>query len=216
MKKQILPPTHCQPFNSEQSDKPLCFGKEFFMEEIWKDIDGYEGMYQISSFGNVRSLTRTYWNGKTESKLPGRVLVINYSKNYPTIHLCKHSVRKTIMIHRLVAIYFIPNPSNKLTVNHKDGNKTNNAATNLEWATQSENAFHSFRELGRVSSSSGRRGILWPLSKKVIQYSREGVQIKLWNSIADIKRELGINHNDISSCCHGRLKTAGGFKFQFA
>lgn len=118
--------------------------------EIWKPIEGYEGLFEVSDRGNVRSLDKydrngRFWKGKTLSK---NVV----SSGYHRVVLCVNNCSKHMYVHRLVADAFIPNPENKETVNHKDGDKTNNAVDNLEWATQGENIKHSFRELGHKKS----------------------------------------------------------------
>lgn len=104
------------------------------MQEIWKDIKGYEGLYQISNFGRV--------------KRNGNILKPIDSHGYKYVHLCnKNHERKNHAIHRLVALTFIYNPSNLPQVNHIDGDKSNNLITNLEWVTATENAYHKSRVL---------------------------------------------------------------------
>lgn len=110
--------------------------------EQWVDIKGYEGWYQISSYGNVRSLDRVssdgrLYKGKERAKCFDR-------RGYCVLVLCKEGKQKTHKFHRLVAEHFIPNPRAKETVNHIDGNKENNNVDNLEWCTQSENQKHAF------------------------------------------------------------------------
>jgi len=109
--------------------------------EIWKDIEGYEGYYQVSNQGNVRSLDKIITNNKgvTYERL-GKILSFNLNAGYPQIYLSKNGVVRTYRIHRLVAQAFIPNPENKPTVNHKDETRTNNNDWNLEWATYKENS----------------------------------------------------------------------------
>lgn len=124
------------------------------IEEIWKDIKDYEGMYQISSFGRVRSLDRIVNSscGKTQ-KIKGKLLIICYNKrvNVYEIHLRKDNKRKCFKIHRLVAEAFVYNddPINKTTVNHIDGDRSNNKSSNLEWVSYSENEKHAYDKLHR-------------------------------------------------------------------
>ncbi len=111
-------------------------------KEIWKDIKDYEGLYQISNMGRVRSLERQTSHGH---KLIERILTpVNDKDGYLGIRISKDGTAKGFKIHRLVANAFIPNLENKPTVNHIDGNKKNNAVCNLEWATHSENARHAY------------------------------------------------------------------------
>lgn len=112
--------------------------------EIWKDIEGYEGFYQINCNGHVKSL-RT---GKTLK--PGTI------NGYYSITLCVNFLHKSFLVHRLIAKSFIPNPDNKPCINHKDGNRKNNALDNLEWCTQLENVRHAFRN-GLVNTSAGEK-----------------------------------------------------------
>lgn len=114
--------------------------------EIWKDIEGYEGIYQVSDEGNVRSLDRItkYKNTIHKMKLSGKPIKGNTNtRGYRYVNLCKNSNKKTITVHRLVMKHFIPNHENKSEINHIDGNKTNNKLSNLEWVTSKENYDHS-------------------------------------------------------------------------
>ena len=103
-------------------------------EEIWKDIVGYEGLYQVSNLGNVKSLDRKRFNGRVMANKKGEVIKQNISKRgYCFLPLSKEGVRKNMLVHRLVAIAFLPNPDNLPQVNHKDEDKQNNSLYNLEW-----------------------------------------------------------------------------------
>lgn len=110
---------------------------------IWKDIQGYEGIYQISSLGQIKSLDRIDCMGQHRKE---KILAISLdSDGYPITILSKDKIRKTCKNHRIVAIHFIPNPEQKKEVNHKNGIKTDNRVDNLEWATAKENQKHSRR-----------------------------------------------------------------------
>ena len=114
------------------------------MKEDWKDIKGYEGIYQVSNRGCVRSLDRIVVDSKgVVFKRKGKELRLSVSNGYPSITL-SNKVKKRFCIHRLVAQAFIENPLNKDEVNHIDGNKLNNNLSNLEWSTKSENTIHAY------------------------------------------------------------------------
>lgn len=123
------------------------------MEEIWKDIPGYEGYYEVSNFGRVRSVERTIPHNQKDGgvilrRIRQRIIRFELTVyGYFIVRLHKYGVVRTILVHRLVAQLFIDNPENKPTVNHKDGNRTNNYVWNLEWCTQSENILHASRVL---------------------------------------------------------------------
>lgn len=115
------------------------------MEEVWKDIPDFEGLYQVSNYGKVKSLERTK-QGCLEFYRPDKLLKPGLSHNgYQSIHLCNKDKKKSWRVNRLVATVFIPNPDNKPQVNHIDGNKLNNRADNLEWSSPKENTHHAIR-----------------------------------------------------------------------
>lgn len=146
------------------------------MTEEWKDIKGYEGYYQASSLGRIRSLDRIDTSGKRRK---GKVLKYKHDGGgYPSVILARGCKDHTIHVHRLIAETFIPNPDNKPTVNHIDENKENNAVSNLEWMTYKENAHHGTRMKrcysGRDYKAIGKRisaGIRskW-INRPIIQY----------------------------------------------
>lgn len=167
------------------------------VKEVWKDIDGFEGIYQISSKGRVKSLSR-----KQSTKERVRVFSMSPS-GYMRMVLSFNNKRVTISAHREVAKAFIPNPNNLSTVNHIDFDKTNNCIENLEWASYKENINH--------SKKHGRR-----FHKPVIQRSIDGEFIKKWYSAYSVEKELGYFSTLISRCCLGKQKTHKGFKWEFA
>lgn len=112
------------------------------MIEIWKDIKGYEGIYQISNLGRIKALDRLVTTGKEYPKFqhkPERILRINQCTKYEQVILCKNGKTKAYLVHRLVSQAFIPNPNNFPCVNHKDENPRNNCVDNLEWCTYKYN-----------------------------------------------------------------------------
>lgn len=111
--------------------------------EIWKDIEGYEGLYQVSNLGRIKSLKRQKSNGKNLVYIDEKILTQNITNwGYYRVALYKNGIRKYHRVHRLVATAFLPNPENKEQVNHIDGNKLNNNLDNLEWSTRIENIHH--------------------------------------------------------------------------
>lgn len=115
------------------------------MEEIWRDVEGYKGYYQVSNLGNVLSLERTITTKRGyEFKCKAKTLQPTKARGYQTLRLRKNQKYKSFLVHRLVAIAFLPNPEGKKEVNHIDGNKENNRLDNLEWATHQENLIHAY------------------------------------------------------------------------
>lgn len=121
------------------------------MKEVWKDVVGYEGLYQVSNLGRVKSLARFKLNHGKLKPIPERILKpweMSKQTNgqaYMMVSLYQNAKRKSALVHRLVAEAFIPNPENKPTVNHKNGDKYNNQVDNLEWMTQRENLLHAYK-----------------------------------------------------------------------
>ena len=174
------------------------------MSEIWKPIRDYEGLYEVSNLGNVRSLKRNTTNGKV-LKQGGR------PNGYLIVTLCKNNKHKTRTIHRLVAEAFIANPNSLPEVNHNDGNKKNNCIDNLEWVTKEENTQHAI--------NTGLRKVIFnnPLrSKMVNQYSLNGTLLHTYPSTGEAERQTGIRHGNIVKCCNGQTPTAGGYKWEYA
>ena len=137
--------------------------------EIWKDIEGYQGHYQVSNFGRVKSLARLRkYKSNGLSKHKGLILIPSITrKGYYSVGLSKDSKRKTFKVHRLVALAFIPNPENKPQVNHDNGIKTDNHVDNLEWNTGSENVVHSLKHL-KCKRASGEKTAMAKLTEKEV------------------------------------------------
>ena len=175
--------------------------------ETFKFMPDKENKYQISDYGRAISLN---YNG---TKLVKDLSYITDKDGYKIVRLYYKNKAKCEKVHRLVAITFIPNPLNKPQVNHKDGNKSNNHISNLEWSTAKENVNHSFKSLNRQSSNKGLFGYNNHCSKETHQYSKDLVFIKSYGSQKEAARELSINHQTINACINGRQKTSGGFIF---
>lgn len=184
------------------------------MIEIWKPIIGYEGLYEVSNMGRVKSLTKKVAHRYGFRTVKERILRprIDGRKHYYSVCLGKGH---EFLIHRLVAEAFIPNSGNKPQVNHVDGNKLNNNVNNLEWVTPSENGKHAYMTGLWKPVWKGKRGADSYFAKKVNQYDLEGNFIKTWNSIVDITKELGIQGPGISCCCNKKTKKSHGFVWKF-
>ena len=168
------------------------------MKEIWKDKKDYEGHYQVSNWGRVKSIKF----GKE------RILKLTKDKDgYFFVNLYKNNKSKTFKVHRLVAEAFLPNTDNLPLINHKDEDKSNNIVSNLEWCDRKYNCNYGTRNkrIGK-SNTNGKR------SKPVLQYTLDGKFVREWESYRECKRN-GFNH--VSECCRGKLKSCGGFIWRY-
>lgn len=166
--------------------------------EVWKDIPGYEGKYQVSNLGRVKSLN--YNRQRIEKNL--RIYVSE--DGYARIYLSKESKKKDYLLHRIVADAFVPNPHNKSEINHINGVKSDNRAENLEWCSRSENEKHAW-----VS------GLGTHYLRQVVQYDMQRNPLKEWESIKTAGNETGIERRNINACCQGKRKTAGGYIWRY-
>ena len=179
------------------------------MREIWKDIKDYEGLYQVSNWGRVKSLCF----GKEKMLQP-----VKHKNGYLYVSLGR---KKIISIHRLVAEAFIPNPNNLPQVNHKDEDKTNNFVGtpendykdgNLEWCDCKYNinyGTHNKRVSDTQINDQNK-------SKKVIQFTLDGEFVREWPSVNECRRN-GFNQGHVAACCRGntKLKTYKGYKWKY-
>lgn len=183
------------------------------MKEEWKDIEGYEGYYQVSNLGRVRSVDREiYKTGDKEETIivhyKGKVLSQGHRhKGYLCVVLAKNSKLKSFAVHRLVAQAFIPNPYNLPQINHKDEDKTNNCVENLEWCDCRYNInYGSWRE----KQSKSHKG---KYTKKIVQLSKSGKVVRVFDSITEAEKVTGIRH--ISAVACGHRKYSGGYAWRF-
>ena len=177
-------------------------------EEIWKDIKGYEGLYQVSDKGRVKSLEHVTIR-KNGSKLPVKERILKPVQNqngYLRVNLYDSSGKmKKFLVHRLVCEAFHENPENNPCVNHIDENKTNNVVSNLEWCTYKENNNHGTHN-AKVAKA---------LSRPVGQYTLDGKLVKVWQSTHEVQRQLGFDNSHISKAVRGKLKTAYGYVWKY-
>lgn len=192
------------------------------MEEIWKDVEGYSGIYKVSNFGRIWS------NYKKELKVPQV-----YKSGYLFVTLYKNGKGTIFLIHRLVALAFVPGWFEGAVVNHKDEDKTNNRVDNLEWCdqrynnnynngqkrradTKRLNDYHHSIET-RIKLSESHRGKPNKASEiKVNQYTMSGEYIASFDSVRMAAKHIGLKaENSISNVLHGRSKSAGGYKWSF-
>ena len=169
-------------------------------KEYWKPIKGYEGLYEVSNLGRVKSLKF----GKE------RMLKVSKDKKgYLHVVLCKENILKTYYVHRLVAEAFIDNTDNLPCVNHKDENPQNNVVSNLEWCDAKYNLNYGTRNK-RISEkmTNGK------LSKPVLQYTLDGELVKKWSSTHECSRN-GYNRGNVSACCLGYLKFYKGYIWRY-
>ena len=172
------------------------------MEEIWRDIIGYEGLYQISNLGRVKNRHQ-------------KIIAFGNDRfGYIRVHLWKNGISKHHLVHRLVAQAFLPNPDNLPCVNHKDENPLNNNEDNLEWCTVKYNTNYGTRNK-RISEKQINDPIK---SKRINQYDLDDNFIRTWPSAMEIERELGYDNGNIIKCCKGNknYSHAYGYIWKYA
>lgn len=164
----------------------------------WRDINGTNGLYQVSNNGDVRRIYKTK---------PHRVLKKIIDKDgYYQVNLSVNNKRRTARVHRLVAEAFIENPNGYPVINHKDENKINNYFENLEWCTVAHNTNYMNMPYRRAK----------PLRRPIAQFDLNGKYIRTWESRAEIERKLNVSGGNITTCCQGKQKTAYGFLWLYA
>ena len=177
------------------------------MKEIWKDIPNYEGYYQISNLGNIKSLKRKVkqFNGYQiiEKEIDERMLKTSKQNNgYILVRLSKNGKAKTYSVHRLVIRTFIGESC--LQVDHKNGKKSNNELNNLEYVTSFENMRRAFRN-----------NLVTLKKNEINQYDLNGNFIKTWYNAGFIERELNLDHSNIIKCCKGKRNNCGGYIWKY-
>lgn len=173
------------------------------MEEIWKDIPGFEGRYQVSNFGNVMSFTKsTKYHNKPHLM---KQQIINSGYKIVGLNIRKQRARN-YPVHRLVALAFLENPNNYPCVNHKDENKLNNHVDNLEWCTYQYNNAYGTAKIRQFETKS----------KPIQQFTIDGAWIATYHSPTTAAKLLNVSKTSILDCCHGKHEFAHGYKWKYA
>lgn len=169
------------------------------MDEIWKDIDGYEGLYQVSNFGRIKSFRESKKHHNTTWHILKPTIASN---GYETVTLYRSSNdRRKFLVHRLVSIAFIPNPNHLEYINHKDENKLNNNVGNLEWCTLSYNNSYGTAKIRRILT----------VGSCVEQLTLDGYPLAIYISASIASKLTGIPISGIKGCCAGRIQSSGGY-----
>lgn len=181
--------------------------------EEWRPVVGYEGLYEVSDWGNVRSLD-VYLPSKGGSVAlrRGRLLKQHFDKDgYCRVGVHKNGKGSTVAVHRLVAEAFVPNLDNLPIIDHIDGHRDNNMADNLRWFTVSlNNSTEQARK--RKSIAASRRN---DNKVKIRQYSLGGEPLRDFNSSMDMERELGFDRSSVIRVCQGKQHTSYGYKWEY-
>lgn len=182
------------------------------MEEIWKDIKDFEGLYQVSNMGRVKSLERVILrnNGKPQTIKERFVKLCKNKQGYYQVSLWKNGVEKRYLLHRLIAEHFIPNPENKPCIDHINTDHTDNRIENLRWCTYKENNNNPLTIKHRSKPRNWNiKGFNHWQSKPVAQLTKKGELLNIYPNAYSV----GIFQ--INACCNGKRKTAGGYKWQY-
>ena len=196
------------------------------MEEKWKDIEGYEGLYQVSNLGRIKSLERechfkNRWGQDAVRHIDEMIMKQKVKFNgYLTICLSNGKTRKHILVHRLVAKAFIPNPENKPQIDHINGDKQLNIVTNLRWVTAEENISNPLwiEKANNVSKETRDKMSLSAHkshNKAIVQYDLNGELVGIFDSAAIACRFYGYNKSSICDVLKGRHKQAYGYRWEY-
>ena len=179
--------------------------------EEWREVEGFPN-YEVSNLGNVRSKDRISVRNGSPSYMKGRPLQPRDIDGYKRVVLYRgnRNCHQQFWVHRLVATAFIPNPENLPCINHKDENRSNNRASNLEWCTHKYNSNYGTAIERRVQHQNWE-SIAEKQATPVEQIASDGRVVKVWESMIECERQTGMKCSSISKCCSGQLKTYKGF-----
>lgn len=183
--------------------------------EVWRAVKGYEGLYQVSNLGRVKSLERVDRLGRVKEE---RIMKLQKTRyGYLRVLLCKNGKAKRYSVHRLVAQAFLNNPDNLPVVNHKDEVKTNNFVfiqedgsvdfnkSNLEWCDDEYSINYGTRTERMAKTKS----------KTVYQYTLDGTFVREWPSVQEVQRQTGWRASHLSECCRGKIRHAYGYVWSY-
>lgn len=193
---------------------------EYYGIELWKDIPGLEGIFQVSNTGQVKSLDRVVRFGKQTRHIKGHILK-KYIKGtclYPQVNLSLNNKQNWKTVHCLVAREFIPNPNGYPQVNHIDEDVTNANAANLEWCDSRYNNCYGNHSHKQAETLKRRyaEGVIKKKTKPVLQYTKEGVLVTKYNSTIEAGKAVNRKPSNISLVCKGINKTAAGYVWRYA
>jgi len=184
------------------------------VNEVWKDIKGYEGLYQVSNYGKVKSLKRKVYSGKNRFRWHYERIMSNKKNNgngYIVVSLNKNGRSQNKYVHRLVAEAFIENPNNLKYINHKDETKSNNNVKNLEWCTAEYNCKYNDRHKKIGLKMINNKGN----SKPIYQLNDNNEVINQYPSISEASRQLKVSYQAISDCLKGKQQHSAGYRWKY-
>ena len=193
----------------------------FNMEEIWKDVVGYEGLYQVSNFGNVKSVDRVIMRSSTPQPIKGRIVHQGIQNTgYKIVTLWNKKERKVFLVHRLVADAFIPKTDLfRNNVDHINGIRVDNRVENLRWCTQKENTNFPIARSKYLKANQKRINNIRKFhanhSLKLAQLKIDGTIIKIWDNVKEASSNLKISANNIYNSCIGKRNTCGGYMWKY-